>query len=141
MSFSFTEESMECSSSRNCDETSKKNKKQQHAYSFASDIAHLKQLTEKRANNKKKFAWLGSVVTNQMDDIDAEYQQSACWEVQCIMNKYVQKSILNKKKEEAKQTPNVAPLDIVTPPECVEQLTEFVDDNYEMLIEELEEDE
>jgi len=136
LSLSFTDDSMPCSSS-NSVKTSRKKKKVQHAHDFAKDIANLKSLAEGRASNKKKYAWLGSLVASQMDDIDAEDQAAVSWEIQCLMNKYVQKS-MNKKKA-ANLNATDAQLETASPSEPDELNDEEVTDNFEMIIEELDE--
>lgn len=67
-------------------------KKSKTSHPFAKDLAVLKQLAGKRSNNGKTYAWLGTMVTNQMEDVDIEDRVAASLEVQRVMMKYVQKA-------------------------------------------------
>lgn len=73
-------------------EGASRKKKSKTSHPFAKDLAVLKHLAGKRSNNGKTYAWLGTMVTNQMEDVDIEDRVAASLEVQRVMMKYVQKA-------------------------------------------------
>lgn len=91
------EDSPHCSREKSSAHALKK-KKSHQTHAFAKDLEVLKALAEKRPKEKKKYAWLGEMISNQMDDLNTEDQAAACWEVQGVMNKYVQKSLQAKNR-------------------------------------------
>lgn len=57
----------------------------QHEFSVFRSMIEKKQ-------NGRKYAWLGALVTNQMDEIDPDKQQGAAWEIQSVIKKYIEES-------------------------------------------------
>lgn len=86
----------------------------------------LEALAEKRPKEKKKYAWLGEMISNQMDDLNTEDQAAACWEVQGVMNKYVQKSLQAKNR--------TVPVSSPLPQNEVETAVESFDDAADNLV-------
>ncbi|XP_054745533.1 uncharacterized protein LOC129249885 [Anastrepha obliqua] len=55
------------------------------------EFSLFKTMIQKKKNSRKS-AWLGALVANQMEEIDHDEQQSAAWETQSVIKRYVDES-------------------------------------------------
>ncbi|XP_067635077.1 uncharacterized protein [Eurosta solidaginis] len=71
-------------------------KKTKLSADIAIDIKKMKEMIADRKEKKNKFEWLARQVTEQMEEVDEEYQPQAVMEVQGVINKYWQETIMKK---------------------------------------------
>lgn len=76
-------------SSANCSEKSASKRPKKNYNAVRQDFQAIKESILNKTQNAKKFSWLGNLVSTQMDEISADKQQDAAWEVQQIMQKYI----------------------------------------------------
>ncbi|XP_054729790.1 uncharacterized protein LOC129238697 [Anastrepha obliqua] len=82
----------ENSSSSGDDEPSKKRRKESNQFGeMQQEFSLFKAMIQKKKNSRK-YAWLGTLVANQMEEIDHDQQQSAAWEIQTIIKRYIDES-------------------------------------------------
>ncbi|XP_053952506.1 uncharacterized protein LOC128859593 [Anastrepha ludens] len=91
-SSSSTYTNSENSSSSGNDEPSKIRKKKSNQFGeMQQEFSLFKAMIQKKKNSRK-YAWLGTLVANQMEEIDHDKQQSAAWQIQTIIKRYIDES-------------------------------------------------
>ncbi|XP_054727009.1 uncharacterized protein LOC129236794 [Anastrepha obliqua] len=74
------------------DEPSKIRKKKSNQFgAMQQEFSLFKAMIQKKKNSRK-YAWLGTLVANQMEEIDHNKQQSAAWEIQTVIKRYIDES-------------------------------------------------
>ncbi|XP_054726105.1 uncharacterized protein LOC129236005 [Anastrepha obliqua] len=92
-SYFSTGNSTETGSSSVNDEPLKKRKKKSNQFAdVQQELSVFRSMIENKEQNGRKYAWLGALVSNQMDEIDPDKQQDAAWEIQSVIKKYIEES-------------------------------------------------